>query len=91
MCANIFTWWQTHNGQFPNFSFFAEHISWDRSQIETKRMFNLANVLTTLRCYYLQVENFDQIITIVKNWPNDPCLNDMTNQIPRIILELRLL
>jgi hypothetical protein len=84
MCANILAWWQTHKGQFSNFNFLAKHISWGKFQSETKIIFNLVNVLTTLRCYCLQVENFDQIITMVKNWPNYPCLNDMTNQIPRI-------
>ncbi len=32
-------------------------------------------MLTTLRCYRLQVENMDRIIIVVKNWPNDPHAN----------------
>lgn len=34
-----------------------------------------ASVLIALRHCKLQVENLDHIITIVKNWFNDPCLN----------------
>ncbi len=46
-------------------------------QIETKRVFSLASVLTTLWHNHLQMENLDQIIMVVKNWPNDPWLNYM--------------
>jgi hypothetical protein len=44
-------------------------------QIEIERVLNLANVLTTLKHYYLQVQNLDQIIIVVNNWLNDLCLN----------------
>ncbi len=40
-------------------------------------MFSLFSVLTTLKCYRLLVENFDQDITMAKNWPNNPQLNCM--------------
>ncbi len=49
------------------------------SQIETKCVFNLVGVLTTLKHYHLQVENMDRIIMVVKNWPNDPCHNCKPN------------
>jgi hypothetical protein len=49
------------------------------SQIKTKCVFNLVGVLTTLKHYHLQVENMDRIITVVKNWPNDPCHNCKPN------------
>jgi hypothetical protein len=42
-------------------------------------MFNLSSVLIALRHYHLQIEKLDQIITVVKNWPNDPCLNCLAN------------
>ncbi len=41
------------------------------SQIETKWVFSLVRVLKALRCSYLQVENMDRIIIVVKNWSND--------------------
>jgi hypothetical protein len=37
-----------------------------RFQINIKKMFNLASVLIALRYYHLQLENLDQIITMVK-------------------------
>jgi hypothetical protein len=46
-----------------------------RFQIEIEKMLSLANVLTTLKHYYLQVQNLDQIIIIINNWPNDLCMN----------------
>jgi hypothetical protein len=49
------------------------------SQIEIKHVFNLANVLTTLKCCSLQMENMDQIITVVKNWHDDPHHNYKLN------------
>jgi hypothetical protein len=48
-------------------------------QIETKRVFSIASVLTTLKHCHLQVENMDQIITVVKNWLDDPCHNCKPN------------
>jgi hypothetical protein len=74
-----------HETQFPNVNFLAKQILQIlESQIETKHVFNLASGLTTLRRCRLQVDNLDRIITMVKNWPNDPCLNclqhkDLTN------------
>ncbi len=49
------------------------------SQIIIELVFNLARVLTTLRCYRLQVENMDRIITVVKNWLDDPHANCKPN------------
>jgi hypothetical protein len=46
-------------------------------QTGTKIVFSLFSVLTTLKCYRLLVENFDQDITMAKNWPNNPQLNCM--------------
>lgn len=44
------------------------------SQIGTKRVFSFSSLLTTLKCYCLYIENFDQDITMVKNWPSNPHL-----------------
>ncbi len=42
-------------------------------------MFSLINVLTTLKHCHLQVQNLDQIIIIINNWPNDPRQNCTPN------------
>jgi hypothetical protein len=84
-CVDLVAWWQIHETQFPNVNFLAKQILQILgSQIKTKRVFNLVSGLITLRHCRLQVDNLDQIITMVKNWPNDPCLNysqhkDLTN------------
>jgi hypothetical protein len=71
-CANPLAWWLTHEGQFPNVGFLTKQIlGISGSQIEIERVFNLARVLTALRCYCLQVENMDRIIIMVMNWLDD--------------------
>jgi len=49
-----------------------------RIQIETKKMVSLVGWCLDIACW-LQVEDFDQTITVVKNWPNDPHLNCLAN------------
>ncbi len=75
-CNDPLAWWHINEGQFPNVTFLIKQIlSILGSQIGREGMFNFARVLTSLWHCCLQVENLDWIITIVKNWPNDPCLN----------------
>jgi len=62
--------------QFPNIDFLAKQIFKILvSRIETKCLFNLVGVLTTLKCCKLHVKNLTHISTMMKNWYNDPCLN----------------
>jgi len=42
------------------------------SQIETKRIFNMARVITNLKCCWLGIENLDKLVLIMKNWLNNP-------------------
>ncbi len=51
-----------------------------RSHIETKRVFSLVGMCTTLWQFRLQMENLDRIITIVKNWLDDPCVIYIPNK-----------
>jgi hypothetical protein len=44
------------------------------SQIETKRIFSIARVLTRLRRSQLQTDNMDKLIFFHKNWPFDLCV-----------------
>lgn len=50
-----------------------------RFQIDTKKMFSLASVLIVLRHWCLQVQNLDQIISIINKWPDDLHLNYTPN------------
>jgi hypothetical protein len=53
---------------------------WDfRVSNEIERVFSRIGVLTTLECCHLQVQNLDQIITIINNWHDDPCQNCTPN------------
>ncbi len=54
MCVDPFASWKTHEGQFPSVGILTKQvIGIPRSQIETKRMFGLVGVLTTLGHYHL--------------------------------------
>jgi hypothetical protein len=65
-----------HETQFPNVNLLAKQIlEILGSQIEIECVFNLDGVLTTLRYCRLHVNNLDQIITVVKNWFENPRLN----------------
>lgn len=72
---------QTHEDLFLNVGFFATQIlGIPKSQIQTKRKFNLVGVLrTTMKHWHLQMENFDQIIPMTKNQFDVSCLNCTPN------------
>jgi hypothetical protein len=42
------------------------------SQIETEGIFNIARVITCLKCCELGIENLDKLVLIMKNWLDDP-------------------
>jgi len=42
------------------------------SQIKTKFFFNVAKVITGLKCCWLGIENLDKLVLIMKNWLDDP-------------------
>jgi hypothetical protein len=41
------------------------------SQIETKRLLSLVDILTNLKRCHLQTYNLKKLIFVNKNWPND--------------------
>ncbi len=56
----------------PNVSFLAhQFLSIPSSQIETKWIFNIVEILTNLHWCWLNVQNIDKLIMILNNWPND--------------------
>ncbi len=77
-CLLPLTWWKSHELQFPNISFVAKQLlRMSRSQIEIKRLFDIARILTSLHCYRLGVENLDKLVIIMKNWSSDARANCM--------------
>jgi hypothetical protein len=76
MCANPFAWLKTHEDQFLNVGFFVKQVLWIlRSEIEIEIVLSLVGVLIALRCCRLQVQNLNQIITIINSWRDDSHLN----------------
>ena len=77
-------WWKIHEGQFPTVVFLARQIlGIVGSQIETERVFSIAGVLMALCRCRLGSKKSDQLVLLIKNWPDDPregcgakCLND---------------
>jgi hypothetical protein len=47
---NPFTWWVKHDQQFPNLIYFAQVMGIIGSQIKIERIFNMAGVITSLKC-----------------------------------------
>jgi hypothetical protein len=66
-------WWHKHEAMFPIVGFLAWQILGIVGlQIETKRIFFLAIILTNLRRCCLQIEKNLKLIFVNKNWLNDP-------------------
>ncbi len=58
---------------FPTLAFLAcQILGIVGSQIETKRIFSLLEILTNLKICHLQSNNLYKIIFFNKNWPSDP-------------------
>jgi hypothetical protein len=65
----MLTRWHIHESQFPNMNFLELQIlGIINLQIKIEQMFDLAKVLTTLRCCHLQMENMDWIVIVTKDW-----------------------
>jgi hypothetical protein len=70
---NLFQWWEQHESRFHAASFLAKQIlRIVISQIDTKHIFSLAEILTSLKRCWLQSENLDILFFVSQNWPNDP-------------------
>ena len=66
-------WWKLHEGQFPTVGYLARQIlGIVGSQIEIERVFSIAGILTALCRCRLGSKNLDQLVLLVKNWPDDP-------------------
>lgn len=70
-------WCYINEGQFPNKCCIPSQTNSWHSLVthEIEIVFSLAGVLTSFQSCHLQVKNLDQIITMVKDWFNDPCFN----------------
>jgi hypothetical protein len=65
---NLFLWWATHETPFSNVQFLAHQLlGIVRSQIETKRIFNITSVTTSLHQSKLKNENLQHFLMIAKN------------------------
>jgi hypothetical protein len=70
---NVLQWWEQHESRFHAASFLAQQIlRIVSSQIETKHIFSLAEILTSFKRCWLQSENLDKLFFVSQNWPNDP-------------------
>jgi hypothetical protein len=49
------------------------------SQIETKRVFSIANIYTNLWHFQLDIDNLEMHINIYKNWPDDGQVGGLTS------------
>ncbi len=71
-CKDPLAWWRTHEVHFSYVGFIARQIMGIVGfQIEAKRVFSIASICTNLWHFYLGMDNFQMLINIYKNWPND--------------------
>jgi hypothetical protein len=69
---DLLAWWRTQERHFSYVGFVPRKIlGCVGSQIEVKRVFNIANICTNLCCSRLGMENLEMLINIYKNWPKD--------------------
>jgi len=71
-CENPLRWWKAHETQFPIVGYL-EILGIVGIQIDTKQIFFVTIILTSLYKHQLGIWNLNQLVIISKNWPNDPC------------------
>ncbi len=75
MPKNPLLWWSKHEGKFLKVFFLAKAIrSIHGSHIETKKIFSIVGIFTSLHCFQLGPKNVDLLVLLIKNWPNDPSI-----------------
>ncbi len=68
-------WWSQHEFFFPIVTYLARTIlGIPRNRIETKRVFSIIRILTSLRWCWLGAKNLDLLVLLIKNWLNDPTI-----------------
>ena len=73
--GSVLLWWKDQELRFPTLAFLAKQIfGIPGSQIECERVFSIAGLLTGLRRCRLGSRNLEQLVLLVKNWPDDPRL-----------------
>ncbi len=66
------SWWRAHEVHYSYVGFVAQQIlDIVGSQIEVEKVFNIESICTNLRCSRLGIDNFEMLISIYKNWPDD--------------------
>ncbi len=69
-CNLLLTQWKAHEAQFPNVT--CQVLGISKSQIETKCIFNMNGILTSLQRCKLGVKNIDKLVMVfMKYWRND--------------------
>jgi hypothetical protein len=65
-------WWKENGSKFPYVAVLAKaFLSIPGSQIENKRVFSVAGILTNLRRICLAIDNCSNLIFINKNYPDN--------------------
>jgi hypothetical protein len=68
----LLEWWRKHETMFPTIDFLARKmLRIVSSQIETNNFFFLVGFVTKFRICRLHLNNFERLIFVNKNWPND--------------------
>jgi hypothetical protein len=66
-CKCALYWWHKEQNKFPTLVILVRHIlGIPINQIETKRIFYVARILTTFRKWHLQMKNMDKLTLSIK-------------------------
>ncbi len=68
---DLLAWWRAKERHFYVGFVARKILGIVGSQIEAKKVFNIAGICTNLCCSRLGMENLDILINIYKNWPKD--------------------
>jgi len=78
-CKCLLSWWLKEQNKFPTLAVLTRHILGIlASQIETKHIFSISDILIALCRCHLRTKNMDKLIFVHKNWSFNPrtgCLN----------------
>jgi hypothetical protein len=68
-------WWSKHEGQFLTIAKLAKAIlGIPSNQIETKKVFSITSILTSLHHCRFGPKNLDFLLLLIKNRPDDPII-----------------
>jgi hypothetical protein len=85
---NLLLCWSKHEGQFPTFAYLTRVIlGKPDSQIETKRVFSIVGIFTSLHRCRFGPKNLDLLVLLINNWHDNPTIGFEAKKGPQDVNE----